>query len=149
MKVIIDTNILVSVLLSPSRRSASYKVFEMCLKRQLQPQVGCALFNEYEDVLARPHIQERSSYPAEEIEQILDGFLSVCTWSKVHYLWRPNLKDEGDNHLIDLAVASNATHIITKNIKDLNSGDLRFGFRSVTPENFLEVYHGNNNLSHH
>ncbi|RDH41429.1 putative toxin-antitoxin system toxin component, PIN family [Zooshikella ganghwensis] len=149
MKVIIDTNILVNVFLSPSRSSASYRIFELCLMQKLQPQIGCALFCEYEDVLSRPLILGRAKYSPSEIEQMLDGFLSICSWAKVNYLWRPNLRDEGDNHLIDLAVASNAEFIVTQNIKDLNSGDLRFGFRSVTPEQFLEVYYGDNNLSHH
>ncbi|NOQ35080.1 MAG: PIN domain-containing protein [Methylococcaceae bacterium] len=46
MKIILDTNILVNVLLSPSKKSASYKVFKRCLTGQFKPQIGCALFNE-------------------------------------------------------------------------------------------------------
>ena len=65
---------------------------------------------------------------------------------KKNYLWRPNLKDEADNHLIDLAVASNAEFIISRNIKDLDSGDLKFNFKAVTPEKFLEIINGNYNL---
>lgn len=149
MKIILDTNIIVNVLLSPSRQSASYKVFEMCLENKLEPQVGSALFSEYEDVLSRPEIQQRAKYTPIEIETLLDGFLNRCTWARIHYLWRPNLKDEGDNHLVDLAVASNAKWIVTQNIKDLESGELKFGFRSITPEAFLEVLHGNNHISNH
>ena len=65
---------------------------------------------------------------------------------KKNYLWRPNLKDEADNHLIDLAVASNAEFIISRNIKDLYSGDLKFNFKPVIPEEFLEINNGNYNL---
>ncbi len=147
MKIIVDTNIIVNVLLSPSQRSASFKVFEMCLENKLKPQIGYALFKEYEDVMSRPEIQLRAKYTPAEIDEILNGFLSVCNWVKIHYLWRPNLKDEGDNHLVDLAVASNAQWIVTQNIKDLESGELRFGFRSISPEKFLEVIHGNNHIS--
>ncbi|MCK5663313.1 MAG: putative toxin-antitoxin system toxin component, PIN family [Thiotrichaceae bacterium] len=146
MKIIVDTNILVNVLLSPSKKSSSFKIVEMCLMGQLEPQIGCALFNEYEDVLRRPEIQAMAKYTPEEINQIMDGFLNVCSWVKVNYLWRPNLKDEGDNHLIDLAVASNSKWIVTQNIKDLNSGDLKFSFRSISPNEFLEVLHGNDYL---
>ena len=146
MKIIVDTNILVNVLLSPSKKSSSFKIVEMCLMGQLEPQIGCALFNEYEDVLRRPEIQAMAKYTPEEINQIMDGFLNVCSWVKVNYLWRPNLKDEGDNHLIDLAVASNTKWIVTQNIKDLNSGDLKFSFRSISPNEFLEVLHGNDYL---
>jgi len=147
MKVIIDTNILVNVLLSPNKESASFKVLELCLMRKIFPQVGHALFCEYEDVFSRVELRIQTRYTDSEIEGILDGFLNVCKWSKVHYLWRPNLKDEGDNHLIDLAVASGAEWIVTQNVRDLNSGDLRFGFKAITALKFLEVYlDGDNNL---
>jgi len=116
----------------------------MCLAGEFKPQIGCALFNGYEDVLYRPEIQAMAKYTAEEINQILDGFLNISSWVKVNYLWRPNLKDEGDNHLIDLAVASNAEWIVTQNLKDLNSGELKFNFRAISPNDFMERVDGNN-----
>lgn len=138
MKVIIDTNVLINVLLSPSTRSASYKVIELCLTRKIFPQMGAALFAEFEDVAYRDHIQKKTAYSSNEVDQILDGLFSVSSWVKINYLWRPNLKDKGDNHLIDLAVASNADVIITQNVKDLLSGDLRFSFEVLTPEEFIK-----------
>lgn len=139
MKIILDTNVLVNVLLSPSQSTASFKVLEKCLAGELQPQMGCALFNEYEDVLNRPDIRTNVKYTPEEVDYILDGLLSVCTWVKVHYLWRPNLQDEGDNHLIELAVASNTRWIVTRNARDLTSGELNFNIQAVAPDTFLEV----------
>jgi len=146
VKVIIDTNIIVNVFLSPNASSASYKIFEMCLMGELIPQMGCALYSEYEDVINRTSIQEKANYTRDEIEKMLDGFFSQSAWVKTPFLWRPNLEDEGDNHLIDLAVASNTEWIITQNIKDLNSGELKFSFQCVSPGQFLEIYHGNNHL---
>ncbi len=146
MKVIIDTNILVNTLLNPSNKSPSFKVIEMCLAKELEPQIGAALFSEYEDILFRPKILAMSKFNVEETNQILDGFINVSTWVKINYLWRPNLTDEGDNHLIDLAVASNTQWIVTQNIKDLNSGDLKFNFQSILPDKFIEVIYGRNNL---
>lgn len=118
----------------------------MCLTGKLEPQIGCALFNEYEDVIFRTEIQKMSKYTTEEINQILNGFLNICSWTNINYLWRPNLKDEGDNHLIDLAVASNSQWIVTQNIKDLHSGELKFNFQSISPDKFIEVLYGNNHI---
>lgn len=39
-------------------------------------------------------------------------------------MWRPNLKDEADNHLIELAIAGNAKIIATNNIKDFKQTQL-------------------------
>jgi putative PIN family toxin of toxin-antitoxin system len=148
MKVIIDTNIIINVLLSPSKSSASFKIIELCLNGKLEPQIGAALFAEYVDVTSREQIITKSVYTKDEINQILDGFLNTCKWVKFNFLWRPNLKDESDNHLVDLAVASNAEVILTYNLKDLMSGELRFEWQSMAPDQFLRerFKNGNNNL---
>lgn len=138
MRVVIDTNIIINTLLSPSRQSASFRLAEMCLQNVIEPQFSNALFNEYEDVSHRQNILDKTKFTEEEIAIILDGIFSVGRWHKVHYLWRPSLKDEGDNHLIDLAVASNAEYLISYNLKDLMSGDLKFAFEVLTPEDFLK-----------
>lgn len=61
---------------------------------------------------------------------------SIC--DEIYYLWRPNLKDEGDKHLIELAVASNSKYIITNNKKDFNNPSLSFDFEVLTPQEFLK-----------
>ena len=50
------------------------------------------------------------------------SFLSLCEWVPVYYLWRPNLRDEGDNHLIELAVAGRAL-LYSVGAIDLSAGD--------------------------
>ena len=59
----------------------------------------------------------------------------------VYYGWRPNLPDEGDNHLIELALADGAQAIITHNLRDLRGGELRLGtLRVLTPAQCLEEW---------
>jgi len=56
----------------------------------------------------------------------------------IYYGWRPNLRDEGDNHLIELAVAGNAQYIVTYNLKDFKNMDLQFPeLQIISPEAFL------------
>ncbi|WP_395147926.1 putative toxin-antitoxin system toxin component, PIN family (plasmid) [Moraxella atlantae] len=57
----------------------------------------------------------------------------------VSYLWRPNLKDEGDNFIVELAVAGNADYIVTRNLKDFRQSELVFdSFKVITPKESLE-----------
>ncbi len=57
-----------------------------------------------------------------------------CLWVRVYYLWRPNLPDEADNHVVELAVAGNAEAIVTHNTRDFRQSELRFpGLTVVTP----------------
>jgi predicted nucleic acid-binding protein len=68
-----------------------------------------------------------------------DAFLSVCEWVDVYFAWRPNLPDQGDNHLIELAVAGGAGFIVTNNVADLTGGELRFPeIRVVRPLEFMK-----------
>jgi len=88
--------------------------------------MGNALLAEYEDVLSRPNLFAKCALGANERNALLDAFLSVCSWIRVSYLWRPNLKDEADNHLIELAVAGNANWVMTRNVRDVARGEITF-----------------------
>ena len=73
-----------------------------------------------------------------EIRELLNAFYSVCTWVPIYYLWRPNLTDEGDNFLIELALAGNSRIIVTNNVKDLRAAELQFDdLRILKPEQIL------------
>ena len=74
-----------------------------------------------------------------ERDELLDIFLATCEWTRVYYAWRPNLPDEADNHLVELAVAGGANYIVTRNLRDLTRGELSFPqLRMLGPEDFLK-----------
>ncbi len=136
---VIDTNILVAALLR--RGGVARRVVRGCLAGDYEPLIGAALFSEYEDVFARDTPWKSSLLTAREREQLLDGFLQKCRWVEVFYAWRPNLPDEADNHLVELALAGNAAAIVTRNIGDLTRGELKFpGLQILKPEDCLETY---------
>jgi hypothetical protein len=72
-------------------------------------------------------------------DTLFNASLSVCRWTTIYYGWRPNLRDEGDNHVVELAVAGGASAIITKNIRDFQGAELHFpGLRILSPEEALK-----------
>ena len=135
--VVVDTNVFVSAL--RSTEGGSREVLRACLQGRLQPLMGTALFSEYEDLLVREILFEGCPLDSEEREALLDAFVSVCRWTKIYWLWRPNLRDEADNHLIELAVAGNAEYLVTHNVRDFTNAELYFPDTSVvTPQQLLE-----------
>ncbi|WP_422133014.1 MULTISPECIES: PIN domain-containing protein [unclassified Endozoicomonas] len=61
-----------------------------------------------------PWMGNKHRLPIEsEREQVLNALLSITQWVEIYYLWRPKLPDEADNHLVELAMAGGASHIIT------------------------------------
>lgn len=135
-KIVVDTSVLISALIG--KEGPSRQVIRHCLTGCYKPVISTTLFLEYEDISKRAHILELCPLSAAEINTLLNAFYSQCLWIPIHYLWRPNLKDENDNFLIELAVASNTHFVISNNVKDLINAELIFDTLEILkPEELL------------
>jgi predicted nucleic acid-binding protein len=135
-RIVVDTNIFVGACLG---QGAAHHVVAACLRGQCQPLMGAALFAEYEDVLGRTDLFEPCRLTPVERDELLDIFLATCMWTRIYFAWRPNLPDEADNHLVELAVAGGARFIVTRNLRDIARMELKFPeLRVVSPEDFLK-----------
>jgi putative PIN family toxin of toxin-antitoxin system len=135
-RIIMDSNVLVSAF--TSTEGASRQVLRRVLDRDADALISLPLFAEYEAVLGRPETQRRCPLTANEQTQLFDAFLSRTRLVEVYYLWRPNLPDEGDNHVLELAVAAGDAPIVTFNRRDFRRGELRFpGLIVQTPGAWL------------
>jgi predicted nucleic acid-binding protein len=142
MRIVLDTNFLVSALLvGGGAGTAPRRVLRLCLEGRAVPLMGAALYAEYEDVLARDELFARSPLSPAERETVLDALMAACLWTSIYYLWRPNLPDAGDDHLVELALAGGAKWIVTANVRDLGRGELRFDRLTIgTAGDFLGRY---------
>ena len=60
-------------------------------------------------------------------------------WVSVYFGWRPHLRDEGDNYLVELAVAGGAEFVVTRNTRDFERSELAWpGLRVRSPARFPE-----------
>jgi len=135
-KIVVDTSVFISALIGV--RGPSREIIRRCLTDEHKPLISNTLFQELEDVSARTRIRKKCPLSTTEIQDLLNAFYSVCEWVPIYYLWRPNIADEGDNFLIELALAGNATHIITNNISDLTNSELSFPELTILkPEQML------------
>jgi putative PIN family toxin of toxin-antitoxin system len=135
--VVLDTNVFVAGLRSAD--GASRLVLRHALQGRLQPLFGNALWLEYQELLSRP-VWGTQTTP-EERSTVLAALAHQGRWVRIYYGWRPNLPDEGDNHLIELAIAGHAEAIVTHNVRDRRLGELRLGhLRICTPAECLEVF---------
>jgi len=136
MIVVIDTNVFVGACMGIG---ASNTVIARCLEGTVKPLMGTALLTEFEDVLARELLFDGCRLGPDERSELLDIFLAQCRWTRIFYGWRPNLPDESDNHLIELAVAGNAQRIVTRNLRDFERAELNFNhIVALTPEQLLQ-----------
>ena len=136
MKIVIDTSVWISALIT--KDSKARELLRLVFQGKLYPQISEALFREYEDVMKRKKIQNLTPLSQEEQNEVFEAYLSTCEWNEIYYMWRPNLKDENDNFVVELAVASGAEAIITYNVKDFKSAELVFKHKIITPEDFIK-----------
>ena len=138
MKVVIDTSVWISALIT--KDSSARELLRLAFYKKIFPQMSEALFHEFEMVMKREKIQELTPLGITEQTALFNAFLSTCRWNEIYYMWRPNLSDEDDNFIIELAVASGAEAIITYNLKDFTNAELSFSHTITTPENFIKDF---------
>jgi putative PIN family toxin of toxin-antitoxin system len=134
VRVVIDTNVLVSAL--RSRRGASFRLAQNLGSTRFQPVISPPLCLEYEDVFRRPGMLP--DYTPEDIGDFLDFLLSVAIECRIHFLWRPHLPDPKDDLVLEVALAGGAGFIITHNTRDFQSAEA-LGIQVVTPDEFLSM----------
>ena len=135
-QVVIDTSVIISALIG--QNGASREILRRCLKGEYRPLISNALFQECEDVSSRKRIADKCPLAESEVRALMNAYYSVCKWIPIYFLWRPNLRDENDNFLVELAVAGNSELIITNNIKDLEGAELNFSeLQVLKPEQLL------------
>lgn len=90
---------------------------------------------EYESVLMRAELG--LGWSSEEFDELLDIICLLGIKHEIWYLWRPLLRDAGDEFIAELAVAAEANAIITHNTRDF-AGMEKFGVKVTTPKEFLQ-----------
>lgn len=116
MNVVLDTSILFQALYSS--QGASHAVLKLIRSGDLKLALSIPVFEEYCDVLLRTSSLKQFDLLHEDVQRILDFIALIGLKTDIHYLLRPNLRDESDNIFMELAFASDSRFIITKNIKD-------------------------------
>lgn len=129
-RVVLDTNVLVTGL--RSRQGQAFKLLSMLGSGRFDVCVSVPLVFEYEDVLARTSIP----VSAQAAENVLDYLCTIGKRHEVFFLWRPFLPDPKDDLVLEVAVASGSSAIITYNLRDF-AGIERFNLRALKPADFL------------
>ena len=135
-RAVLDTSVLVAGL--RSGLGASARLLGLVADGIVTPLVSTPLFLEYEDVLKRQiHLQAMTM-----TEDALDGFLSALASAsaavEVHYKWRPQVRDPGDEMVLEAAINGRAAALVTHNLRDLADAGKAFGIPVIRPDEALE-----------
>lgn len=135
-QIVADTNIFIAAL--RSNKGASHRLFQLISSGTFELNISVPLILEYESV-AKRH-QDEIGLASEDIDDIIDHICSKSNEQRIHYLWRPHLKDPKDDMVLELAAAAGCSHIITFNLKDFISSSIDvFGIQAIGPKEFLQL----------
>ena len=135
MKVVLDTDVIVAALRSPS--GASAELLRRARREQITLAASVSLFMEYEAVCTRPEHVAASGLSARQVDLFLDGLASIVQPVEVHFLWRPQLRDPADELVLEAAVNASARALLTFNQKHFVGVAKRFQVEVITPGEFL------------
>lgn len=132
MKIVLDTNVLVSALLKPN--SVPGRILDLVVARQVVVAMDHRIFVEYRDVLYRPEFE----LPRKEVADLLD-FLWYSSERVQASELATQLPDPEDRMFIEVAVRSFADALVTGNIKHFPTSQ-RHGVHVLTPRQFLDLW---------
>lgn len=125
MRMVIDTNIIVSALLSPD--GAAYQVLSEVLDGKYEVFVSEEIFQEYVDVLHR----ERFGFDEDIIVYLLDWFRNNAVWVEVTES-DIQMPDEKDRVFFDVARCCRAK-LLTGNIRHYPVDELVTALEEIAP----------------
>lgn len=98
---------------------------------------SAALAIEYEAVCLRDEHRKAAGLSMKEVGQFLDAIIDLIEPVEIWFLWRPQLRDPGDELVLEAAVNGQAATIVTFNLRDFGLVRERFGIGVLTPRDTL------------
>ncbi|MBI1790081.1 MAG: putative toxin-antitoxin system toxin component, PIN family [Acidobacteria bacterium] len=131
MRVVLDTDVLVAALRSD--HGASRQLLLAALDRRFVMLVSVPLMLEYEAVLTRAEHLAAVGVTLPDVHAILDALAAVLEPVRLLFLWRPMLKDPGDEMVLETAINGGADRLVTFNLRHLGEAARGLGIRAITP----------------
>ena len=139
MLLTLDTNILYQALMS--KTGACYFILQQVRNRKIRIALSVPVFFEYQDVLTRDKSLKDFELKLNDVEKFLRFIAYIGKTFEIYFLLRPNLKDEKDNKIVELAVTSQSDYLITSNTRDFKNAELKFDqLRIITPGEFVKMW---------
>jgi putative PIN family toxin of toxin-antitoxin system len=134
-KVVLDTDVLIAALRSPT--GASAELLRRVRHGKLTLLASVTLFMEYEAKCLEVDHRIAAGLSENDIHQFLDALAALIRPVTPHYLWRPQLRDPADEMVLETAVNGQADALVSFNHRDYGNAPARFGIALLLPSEAL------------
>jgi putative PIN family toxin of toxin-antitoxin system len=132
---VLDTNIIVAAMRSPTGASAALLKAARHSGLVMLATVARAL--EYEAICRLADHRIAAGLTIREVDVFVDAVLAMIEPIEAHFLWRPQLRDPADEFVLEAAVNGRAAAIVTFNRRDFGAAPARFGIEVLAPAEAL------------
>ena len=136
MRLVADTDVIVAAMRSPSGASAA--ILRAARQGKVTLLASVSLATEYEAVCSEAEHQSAAGLNAAQADVFVDAVVALVEPVKTHFLWRPQLRDAGDEMVLEAAVNGRADALVTFNVRDFGSVPARFGIEVLLPRDALK-----------
>lgn len=135
MRLVLDTNVVVAAVRNP--RGASAAILRAVRRGRATLLLTVLLAMEYEAVCRRAEHRLAAGLDEHEMDVFLDAVIAMAEPVEIHFLWRPRLRDPGDEMVLEAAVNGRADAIVTFNVRDFGTTPSLFGVETLVPREAL------------
>ena len=132
---VLDTDVVAAAMRSPT--GASAELIRMARRRELTMAASVSLMMEYESVCLRDEHMTAAGLDQHQVMTFLDAIAGFVKPVKVHFLWRPQLRDPADELVLEAAVNANADALVSFNLRHFKADVTKFNFRLELPGDLL------------
>jgi putative PIN family toxin of toxin-antitoxin system len=131
VRCVLDTDAVVAAMRSPAGASAA--ILLAAADRQVTLVMSVPLVIEYEATCRLAEHRLAAELSEREVARFLDGVVALADPVECHFLWRPRLRDPGDEMVLETAVNGRADAIVTFNVRDFAKVPENFGIAVFRP----------------
>ena len=92
-----------------------------------------ALAMEYDAVCSEAEPRLAAGLSDWEVDVFVTAVIALAEPVEMHFLWRPQLRDPGDEMVLEAAINGHADALVTFNVRDFGVAPSRFGVELLLP----------------
>lgn len=131
MRFLLDTDVVVAAMRSP--RGASAELLRRIDDGKATMLLSVALALEYEAKCMLAEHRLAAKLSVSDAATYIDGLIAMAEPVQMHFRWRPQLHDPGDELVLEAAVNGRASAVVTFNERDLREARQSFGIAVIRP----------------
>jgi putative PIN family toxin of toxin-antitoxin system len=135
VKVVLDTAVVVAAMRSP--RGASAAILRAAREGRATLLASVPLALEYEAVASRAEHRLAAGLSEREVKIFLTAVVAMAEPVTAHFLWRPQLRDPGDEMVLEAAMNGGADALVTFNVRDFGAAPAPFGVDVMLPREVI------------